>query len=154
MKTIKAIVFILFFTFLTNLNAQEAKVNANTQVAINDNASYYQQRGMEDARYELQFEAKNKAEEREFWSEQKKYETNLKKKNRVAYKVYIESKRNSYAAHYDHCNDHCHHSEYWYQHAGYYYSEYREPRYESSMPATRVNTQVGVGLPRVQLGIF
>lgn len=154
MKTTKIILIVLFFPFLTYLNAQEAKVSSNAQVTINDNASYYQQRGMEDARYELQFKTKNKDEERAFWSEQKKYERNLKKENRIAYKVYIESKRNSYAAHYDHCNDHCYHSDYWYQHAGYYYSDYRQPRYENRLPATRVNTQVRVGLPRVQLGVF
>jgi hypothetical protein len=46
------------------------------------------------------------------------------------------------------CDSHCHHSEYWYQHAGYYYYEYREPRYENRASRTTVNTQIGVSALR------
>jgi hypothetical protein len=45
--------------------------------------------------------------------------------------------------HHNYCDSHCHHSEYWYQHAGYYYYEYREPRYENRASRTTVNTQIG-----------
>jgi hypothetical protein len=39
--------------------------------------------------------------------------------------AYLKVKE-GYAAHHNYCDSHCHHSEYWYQHAGYYYYEYRE----------------------------
>jgi hypothetical protein len=52
-----------------------------------------------------------------------------------------------------HCDSHCHHSEYWYQHAGYYYYEYREPRYENRASRTTVNTKIGVST-QVRLGLF
>jgi hypothetical protein len=72
---------------------------------------------------------KVKAEEHTFWEEQK-YEKELKKNDRRAHQRIFKVKE-GYAAHHNYCDSHCHHSEYWYQHAGYYYYEYREPRYEN-----------------------
>jgi hypothetical protein len=93
--------------------------------------SYYQRRGLEDAQHEQELEVKSKAEEHTFWEEQKQYEKELKKNDRRAHRAYLQGKKRGYAAHQYHCDSHCHHSEYWYQHAGYYYYEYREPRYEN-----------------------
>jgi hypothetical protein len=52
--------------------------------------------------------------------------------------VRIFKVKEGYAAH-NYCDSHCHHK-YWYQHAGYYYYEYREPRYENRASRTTVNT--------------
>ena len=154
MKTIKAALILMIFSFVPNVNAQEARVNHDTKVETKHSVSYYQQRGLEDAQYEQKFEAKSKTEERTFWEEQKQYEKELKKNDRRAHRAYLQGKKEGYAAHHDHCDSHCHHSEYWYQHAGYYYYEYREPRYENRSSRTTVNTQIGVSTPKVRLGIF
>jgi hypothetical protein len=37
---------------------------------------------------------------------------------------------------------------------GYYYYEYREPRYENRASRTTVNTQIGVSVPQVRLGLL
>jgi hypothetical protein len=154
MKTVKALLILMIFYFLPNVNAQKARITNDTEVETNHSISYYEQRGLEDAQYERQFEVKSKTEEQAFWEEQKQYEKGLKRNDSRAHRAYLQGKRKGYAAHYDHCDDHCHHSEYWYQHADYYYYEYREPRYESRSSRTTVNTQIGVSTPKVRLGIF
>jgi hypothetical protein len=101
--------------------------------------SYYQRRGLEDAQHEQELEVKSKAEEHTF-GKNKKYEKELKKMIEE-HIVRIFKVKEGYAAH-NYCDSHCHHSEYWYQHAGYYYYEYREPRYENRASRTTVNTQI------------
>ncbi|MEZ7503623.1 hypothetical protein [Flavobacterium sp. Arc2] len=154
MKTVKALLILIIFSFLPNANAQKARVTNDTEVETKHSVSYYEQRGLEDALYEQQFEAKSKTEERAFWEEQKKYEKELKKNDRRAHRAYLQGKKEGYAAHHDHCDNHCHHSDYWYQYAGHYYYGYSEPRYENRSNRTRVNTQIGVTTPKVRLGIF
>lgn len=154
MKTVKSILVLMIFCFLPKVNAQESGFNQDTKVQTKNELSYYQQRGLEDAQHEQQFKVKSKNEERVFWKEQKQYEKELRKNNRRAYNAYLQSKKEGYAAHHDHCNNHCDHSAYWYQNAEYYYYGYRQPQYENRMPRTSVNTQIGVGVPRVKLGIF
>lgn len=154
MKTVKTLLIILTVSFLPTMNAQETSVTKNNEVETTSTLSYYQQRGLEDAQYEQSFTASSKAEEQAFWKEQKQHEKDLKKKNRRGYKIYIQAKNDSYAEHHDHCHGNCHHSDYWYQNAGYYYYEYRQPRYENRASGTRVNTQIGVSAPQLRLGIF
>jgi hypothetical protein len=154
MKTIKALLIITISSFLPNVNAQEAKASHDAQVETKHSVSYYQERGAEDAQYELKFEAKTKSEEQVFWNEQKEYEKELKRNNRRAYRAYLQGKRDGYAAHYDHCDSHCHHSTYWYQHADYYYYGYGQPRYENRSSRSSVDTQIGVSAPSVRLGLF
>jgi hypothetical protein len=93
-----------------------------------------------------------KAEEHTF-EEQKQYEKELKKNDRRAHRAYLQGKKRV-MPHHNYCDSHCHHSEYWYQHAGYYYYEYREPRYENRASRTTVNTQIGVRTPQVRLGLL
>jgi hypothetical protein len=53
----------------------------------------------------------------------------------------------------NYCDSHCHHRvlvSAW----GYYYYEYREPRYENRASRTTVNTQIGVRTPQVRLGLL
>jgi uncharacterized protein YwqG len=154
MKTVKAVLILIIFSFVPNVNAQKARVSNDTQVETKHSVSYYQQRGLEDAKYEQQFEAKSKTEERAFWEEQKQYEKELKKNDRRAHRAYVQGKQEGYAAHHDHCDSDCHHSTYWYQHAGHYYYGYSEPRYENRSNRTTVNTQIGVSTPNVRLGLF
>jgi hypothetical protein len=155
MKTIKVLLVLFFLGAIATVNAQETSVESETSINTNaDKTTYYQQRGSEDANYELTFKAKTKAEERAFWKEQKEYEKDLKKKNRKAYQVYIASKQDVYTTHHSHCDAHCHHSDSFYGHARFYYYEYDQRNYQRAPSNTSVNTQIGVRAPSVRLGLF
>jgi competence transcription factor ComK len=55
-----------------HLNAQEAAVLQETEVNTKqEKLSYYEQRGAEDANYEVQFKTGSKRGEESFWQEQK-----------------------------------------------------------------------------------
>lgn len=135
------------------MQAQATKVEYEGQVAVRQNSSYYQTRAREDAQQEQQFQANSKKEERTFWKEQKEYEKNLKSDDRRAYRLYIEAKNDAYASHYHNCDGTCHHSDYYYQNAGYYYYEYRQPRYNATNMRTTITTNVGISTPTVRLGL-
>ncbi|WP_231129593.1 hypothetical protein [Flavobacterium sufflavum] len=151
MRTILAI-FLLGTMAITY--AQEASVESRASVGKTpDKITYYQQRGAEDAKYELSFEAKTKAEEKAFWKEQKAYEKELKERDRKAYRAYIASKKEVYVEHYNHCDAHCHHDDYFYSHAGFYYYQYDQPNYQRTPSSTSINTQIGVRTPSVRLGL-
>jgi hypothetical protein len=155
MKKTKTILTILFFGAIATVNAQEARVSQEARVNTNqEKSSYYGQRGAEDANYELQFKAKSKSDEVSFWQEQQQYEKELKKDNKRAYRAYIRGKKEAYAEHHHHCDDHCYHSDSFYQHAGFYYYEYDHRNYQRSPSRTSVKTQIGVRTPSVRLGIF
>lgn len=155
MKTIKYLMILLFLGAIATVQAQEGNVKSKTNININsDEITYYQQRGREDANYELTFKAKTKAEEKAFWKEQKEYEKDLKKKNRKAYRTYIASKEDVYTSHHFHCDANCHHSDSFYGHAGFYYYGYDQRNYHRRPSNTSVNTQIGVRAPSVRLGLF
>ena len=74
MKKLKTVFAIVFFGIIANAGAQEARVRNEARISSDqDYTTYYQQRGAEDARYELEFIAKSKSDERAFWQEQKQY---------------------------------------------------------------------------------
>lgn len=151
MKTILAI--FLLGTMATTY-AQEARVESKVNVGnSSDKLSYYQKRGAEDAKFELTFTAKTKAEEKAFWKEQKAYEKELKERDRKAYRAYIASKKEVYVEHYNHCDANCHHDDYFYSHAGFYYYQYDQPNYQRTPSSTSINTQIGVRTPSVRLGL-
>ncbi|MFV8336199.1 hypothetical protein ACNQF7_08950 [Flavobacterium sp. RSP29] len=155
MKKMKILLVLFFIGAIATVNAQKASVESEASINTNiDKITYYQQRGSEDANYELTFKAKTKAEEKAFWKEQKEYEKDLKKKNRKAYKAYIASKQDIYTTHHSHCDAHCHHSDSFYGHAGFYYYEYDQRNYQRAPSYTPVNTQIGVRAPSVRLGLF
>ncbi len=149
MKTIKTILAIIFLGTIATVHAQENSVQGETRI------TYYQQRGEEDAKFEMEFTTKTKAEEKAFWKEQKEYEKELKKKNKKAYRAYIASKKEAYTEHYYHCDGHCHHNDSFYNHAAFYYYQYDRPNYQRVPTRTSVNTQIGVGVPvpSVRLGL-
>lgn len=147
MKMIKTLITIIFLGTITAVHAQGSSVESETKI------TYYQQRGTEDAKFELSFQGKTKAEETAFWKEQKAYEKELKKKNRKAYRAYIASKKETYAAHHYDCDAHCHHSNAFYTQARYYYYGYDDPGYQRTPTRTSVNAQIGVRTPSVRLGL-
>ncbi|MFV8357159.1 hypothetical protein ACNQGB_13345 [Flavobacterium sp. XS1P32] len=155
MKTIKSLLILLFLGIIATAHAQEASVKSETNINVNtDKITYYQQRGREDATYELTFTAQTKAEEKAFWKEQKEYEKELKKKNRKAYQAYIASKEDVYTTHHSHCDSHCQHSDAFYGHAGFYYYEYDQKNYQRRPSTTSVRTQIGVRAHSLRLGLF
>ncbi|UQD57579.1 hypothetical protein [Flavobacterium sp. K5-23] len=155
MKTINTVIAIVFLGTVVSMNAQEAKVKSETRVNTNqDKIAYYEQRGAEDARFEMEFKAKTKAEEKAFWKEQKQYERDLKEDNNRAHRAYVQGKKDAYAEHHYHCDDHCYHSDSFYHHAGFYYYQYDQRNYQRSPRSTSVNTQIRVNTPSVRLGLF
>lgn len=151
MKTILAL---FLFGTIAATQAQETSVRSETNINAHSNKiTYYQERGAEDAKFELAFTAKTKAEEKAFWKEQKAYEKELKKKNRKAYRAYIASKKEVYTTHHYSCDAHCHHSDAFYNHAEFYYYQYNQPSYQRSTSYPAVRTQIGVRAPSVRLGL-
>lgn len=155
MNTIKAALFLIVFGFTLNVNAQDDNSPDTTQKDTKQaTVTYYQQRAAEDAKYEQEYKAQNDSEDKAFWKEQKKYEKQLKKNNRKAYRAYIQGKKDAYAEHHNHCN-HDHHSDYFYSNARFYYYQYDTRRnYNRSPNRPIINTPVRVNTPSVRLGIF
>jgi len=151
MKILKTTALVLTLSFSFVLQAQESVESNKTKV---DKKSYYQQRAKEDAKYEQQFTAENKDEEEAFWEEQKAYESELKRKDRSAYRAYMQGKKDAYAEHYEHCDTHCHHGYHYYHHASFYYYRY-DNYYYNRYPnrGTSVNTRVRLNTPRVRVGL-
>jgi len=148
MKSIKPLLLVTIMSISLSSYAQENKEKDEIKI---DKESYYQQRAIEDAKYEQQFNAKSKTEEEVFWNDQKQYEKDLKRRDRKAYRAYMKEKKSAYANHYKHCNHHCHHSDYYYHHAAFYY--YRYDRYYYPRSTRTINTSIKVRTPSVRLGI-
>jgi hypothetical protein len=118
-----------------------------------DQLSYYEQRAREDAAYEQSLELAEE-EETDFWEDQERYEKELKKRDKKAYKAYMKGKRDAYAEHYEKCGHHCHHGSHYYSHATFYYHGYHGHRYYRGPYRTRVHTGVRIATPRVRVGIL
>jgi hypothetical protein len=145
MKKLNVLSGLVIFAFTFSLNAQN---NESTNV---DSKSYYEQRALEDAKYEQELVVGSIEEEQEFWEDQKQYEKDLKKRDKKAYRAYIKGKRDAYQEHYEYCSSHCHHGQHYYTHATYYYYGYnRRHYYRSSNSGVRTR----VSLPRVSIGLF
>ena len=146
MNTIKIGLSVITFLLFGVLNAQEKK----EEVSKETKTSYYKKRAKEDAKFEQKYKATSKKDEKKFWKEQKEYEKDLKKKDKLAYEAYMQGKRDAYAEHKTNCNHHCDHGHYYHSHASFYYHyEYRsKPRYR------RNRTTVRLGVPSVRIGLF
>ncbi len=152
MKLFKTLVLVIVLGFPFITHAQESEVSSKTKI---DKKSYYQNRAIQDAKYEQQFNAKTKAEEESFWDEQKDYENDLRQQDRKAYKAYMKEKKNAYANHYEHCNHQCHHSEFYYHHASFYYYRYEDYYYERyPQRNSGIQTSIRVSSPNVSLSLF
>lgn len=141
------------FLSLVSLLFISAGVVAQEEETIeNEKLSYYEQRAIEDAKYE-QTQQLDEDEEEEFWEGQKVYERKLKKRDKRAYKAYLKGKRDAYAEHREHCNSHCHHSGHYHSQASFYY--YNNANYGERRPhhRTTVRTAIGVRMPSVRIGL-
>jgi|TARA_B110000285_G_C15133505_1_gene625259 hypothetical protein len=114
--------------------------------------NYYTKRAKEDAKFEQGLNSKSKSEDKKFWKEQKQYERELKKRDEIAHSAYMKGKKDAYAVHSAHCNNHCNHGYYYQYHANYYYhSNYRyERRYHRSPKRTSITLRT----PRIGLSVF
>lgn len=155
MNPFKVAFFLIVFGFTLNVNAQEDTATKTVEKDTKQStAAYYKQRAAEDAKYEQEYNAKNDSEDKAFWKEQKKYEKQLKKNNKRAYRAYIQGKKDTYAEHHQHCN-HDHHSDYYYSNTQFYYYQYDNRRnYNRSTNRPIINTPIRVNTPSVRLGIF
>jgi V8-like Glu-specific endopeptidase len=126
-----------------------------SNVSKQDKTSYYEMRAKEDAKYEQQLRTDSKEEDEDFWKEQKDYEKELKRRDRVAYRAYMRGKKDTYKAHYHNCDHHCLHSDRYYQYATFYYYGYHDHYYYQQNPrSSNVNARVSVGIPKVRLSLF
>ncbi|WP_203257983.1 hypothetical protein [Hyunsoonleella ulvae] len=151
MKLLKTSISIIIMCISFSFYAQEG--NKNEDEKITDKASYYEKRAAEDAKFEQQFKAESETEAKAFWEDQKAYEKELKQRDRKSYRAYMRGKRDAYAEHYEHCNDHCHHGERYYYHASFYYYRYDGYYYNRYPRRSTINTSVRVNVPSVRIGI-
>ncbi|SMC36008.1 hypothetical protein [Cellulophaga tyrosinoxydans] len=146
MKKVNLIVLVnLMFTVAVMAQVEDSKKI--------DSKTYYEQRAEEDAKFEQSFVAEDEKSDEEFWETQKQYENDLKKRDRKAYKAYMKGKKDAYAEHYNHCDDHCHHSHHYYSHATFYYYGYNRNYYRPTNRTT-VRTNVGLNTSRIRVGLF
>lgn len=147
MKTIK-----LIFTVIIFISGGLAFSQEKEKVSKEELQSYYQNRAEQDAKFEQNFKAASKSEEKDFWKAQKQYEKDLKEKDRIAHKAYMKGKSDAYAEHYENCNEQCHHSRYYHSHVNFYYhSSYY---YERRPYRRSTQTRVHIRTPKISLGIF
>ena len=146
MKRIHFFSLAAMFLISAGLSAQEATPSEDEKL------SYYEQRAKEDAQFEQSQELAAEEEE-EFWDSQKEYERKLKKRDKKAYKAYMKGKRDAYAEHRNHCDDHCHHSSHYHAHASFYYYNHNHYRYRSYPHRTTVSTRIGISAPSVRIGL-
>jgi len=146
MKVTKLIVSIILLITTSFSFAQEQGNDSKIE-----KEAYYNKRAKEDARFEQEFNSKSKSEDKKFWKEQKAYEKELSKRDEVAHKAYMQSKRDAYAAHNDYCENHNH--GYYYRHhvSDYYYSDHHYERRSFRRPH---RTRINVRTPSISLGIF
>jgi uncharacterized protein YxeA len=147
MKVTKLIVSIILLITASFSYAQEQENDSKIE-----KEAYYNKRAKEDARFEQEFNSKSKSEDKKFWKEQKAYEKELSKRDEIAHKAYMEGKRDAYAEHENHCDDHCNHGHYYRYHVSYYYHNnhsYKARSYRRS-PQTRITVRT----PSIRLGIF
>jgi hypothetical protein len=123
----------MIFSFVPNVNAQ-SQIIYDTQVETNI-VYPITKRGLERCANTTKFEAKSKTEET--FGRNKTVRKGIKENDRRAPSRLSSLKKEGYAAHHDQ-DSHCHHGQYWYQHAGY--ANIGEPRYENRSSRTTVNT--------------
>ena len=131
--------------------------NSKTKKEDIDIATYYEQRAKQDAEFEQNFRAESKAEERKFWKQQKRYERELRRRDREAYHAYMQGKHDAYMEHHANCHANCYHGYYYRDHAHYYmYGYYGNHFYYHRYPRNRstIRTNVRVNSPRIRLGVF
>jgi hypothetical protein len=61
MKTFKAALILLIFSFLPHMTAQQSRASDQAELETKNNMSYYQRRGLEDAQHEQELEVKSKS---------------------------------------------------------------------------------------------
>ncbi len=141
-----------FFSFAAMILMSAGSLAQEVAPSEDEKLSYYEQRAKEDAQFEQSQELAAEEEE-EFWESQKEYERKLKKRDKKAYKAYMKGKRDAYAEHRNHCDDHCHHSSHYHAHASFYYYNHNHYPYRSYPNRTTVRTGIGISAPSVRIGL-
>src|SRR5690554_4755715 len=103
MKSIKTIVLLIALVFSFGATAQRSNAShKNNGVAQgNDHVNHrkhgnmddYHKLAFNDARYEQQYRARSAKEAKEFWKARKKYEKEMMKRDKKAYKAYLKAKK-------------------------------------------------------------
>ncbi len=106
MKRLGFVVLLLLFVFSNSLLAQENYSHSNSE-----KMSFYVQLAHKDANYEQSLILIDEKDELDFWKDQKRYELDLLKNNKVAYQVYMIAKADAYHRHFKSCSITCNHTQ-------------------------------------------
>ena len=90
-------------------------------LAQDNTASFFEKLAQKDAQLEQSVSFSNLEDEKDYWNDQIRYEKDLKELDVRSYNVYMNEKRIAYSKHAEACNNHCKHSDYYYQQAGFYF---------------------------------
>jgi len=113
--------------------------------AQNNSDSFYENQARKDAQLEQSSTFSSLEDEKDFWNDQIRYETDLQNQNNEAYKVYIKEKRMAYSKHAENCNNNCTHTDYYYQQASFYFTYKADEHYSKEA----IGALVQVASPRI-----
>jgi hypothetical protein len=99
MKTIKAVLILMIFSFVPNVNTKPELIMINPS-RDKHSVSHTSTEVWEDAQYEQSL--KQKRNGGTLLGGTKQYEKELKKNDRRAHRAYLQVKKEGYAAHHDH----------------------------------------------------
>ena len=117
-----------------------------TMVSAQDNTvSFYEKQARKDAHLEQTSTFSSLEDEKDFWNDQIRYETDLQNQNSAAYKVYMDAKRMAYSKHAQACDNNCVHSDYYYQQASFYFTYKANEHYSKEI----IGAIVQVASPRI-----
>jgi hypothetical protein len=103
-------VFVLVIFTTNSVFAQNHKVDSKKQ-----RISFFMERAQQDAKYEQTLVTGNKEDELDIWKDQKRFEKDLKDWDWASYDAYMFAKKNAYLKHDEVCEDHCNHTDYYFE---------------------------------------
>lgn len=129
MKLIGQIAVLLMILLPLNINSQ--LIDTKKEVI-----AFYTAMAQKDALFEQSIRLDSQEDEADFWNDQKNFEQSLKQHNYTAYKAYLQSKKEAYSHHEQHCEAISNHGEYYYLQASFYYV-YGTLEYTSTLAKTQ-----------------
>ncbi len=106
---------------------------------------FYENQAWKDAHQEQSTSFSSLEDEKDFWQDQNRYEKDLKTKDNLAYHSYMIAKRAAYSKHAETCENHCTHSDYYYEQASIYFTYKNNENFSREA----IGTLVQVASPRI-----
>lgn len=83
-------------------------------------SDFYARMGKSDGLYEQSLNFDQESDELDYWRDQRFFERKLYQENPVAYRGYLQAKREVYLAHRPLCGSSCQHGDYYWLQSAYY----------------------------------